>query len=343
VIENAGEGTEDTVSTTLAVYVLAANVEELIFNTAVNAVGTGNALDNSISGNLGNDKLDGAGGNDFIQGAEGNDTLIGGEGVDQLSGGNNNDSLDGGNGGDQLAGGSGDDTLTGGAGNDELDGEAGDDLLIGGAGDDEYTVDSSGDKVQEAANNGIDSIATFISLTLAVNIENAYSVIGGLSVSGNGLNNVMHGSTGGDDILGADGNDTLFGNDGGDALGGGDGNDVIEGGLQADLLGGGAGNDLFLYRLDNIADLAQLGGDTISGFEVGKDTIDLYDLFSDFGIVSADVVGDGYLEFQVVGGDTNIRFDSNGGGNSFVTLVTLDNVTTATLADIILPQGGLPT
>jgi serralysin len=81
-----------------------------------------------------------------------------------------------------------------------------------------------------------------------------------------------------------------------------------------------------------------LGGDVITGFELGKDTIDLYDLFVDFGIDSADPIGEDFLELQVVGGNTNIRFDSDGGGDSFVTLATLQGVTTATLADIIYPQ-----
>ena len=115
---------------------------------------------------------------------------------------------------------------------------------------------------------------------------------------------------------------------------------MIKGGLGVDVLSGGAGNDHFLYTVDAPSDVLTLGGDIITGFEVGKDTIDLYDLFADFGINSADPIGEGFLELQVTGGNTNIRFDSDGsaGGASFVTLATLQGVTTATLADIIYPQ-----
>ena len=49
-------------------------------------------------------------------------------------------------------------------------------------------------------------------------------------------------------------------------------------------MSGAAGNDQFYYAIDRDPDLATLGGDTINGFEVGKDTINLYDLFADFGI-----------------------------------------------------------
>jgi hypothetical protein len=81
----------------------------------------------------------------------------------------------------------------------------------------------------------------------------------------------------------------------------------------------------------------------ITDFEVGKDTIDLYDLFADFGIESTDPIGEGFLELQVTGGHTNIRFDSDGTGGvaSFVTLATLQGVTTASIADIIHPQPDL--
>jgi Ca2+-binding RTX toxin-like protein len=121
-------------------------------------------------------------------------------------------------------------------------------------------------------------------------------------------------------------------------LDGGDGNDVIDGGLGADVLIGGAGNDSFRYTLPNPADLATLGGDIITGFEVGKDTIDLYDLFANFNASGEDPVGEGYLELQVVAGNTFVRFDSDGGGDNFVLLATLLGVTNATLADVIVPS-----
>jgi Ca2+-binding RTX toxin-like protein len=136
---------------------------------------------------------------------------------------------------------------------------------------------------------------------------------------GNGQDNVMHGSEGADTINGAVGND------------------VIEGGLGVDVMSGGTGNDQFYYQIASNPELATLGGDTINGFEVGKDTINLYDLFADFGIESADPLADGFLKFTVSGSDTKVQFDSDGGGDGFVTLATLTGVTGVTLAEVIYP------
>jgi serralysin len=76
VVELSGEGI-DTVSTGLANYTLAANVENLVM-TGTASSGTGNALDNVLKGNALSNRLDGG---------AGNDTLIGGDGVDFLTGG----------------------------------------------------------------------------------------------------------------------------------------------------------------------------------------------------------------------------------------------------------------
>jgi Ca2+-binding RTX toxin-like protein len=246
--------------------------------------------------------------------------------------------LDGQAGNDELFGGGGNDTLIGGAGNDGLNGGIGADIMNGGAGNDFYTVDDEFDQVQELANGGIDTVETIIDFVMAngSNIENLV-LLAGRKGFGNDSNNVITGSGSGDTIQGGKGHDSLFGNNGADGISGGDGNDLIEGGIGVDSLDGGIGNDVFLYRLDNIIDLAPLGGDFISDFEVGKDRIDLLDLFSDFGITSDDPVGDGFLRLFVSGGDTLVQFDSNGGSNSFVTLATLQGVTNATTADLIFP------
>ena len=267
--------------------------------------------------------------------------MLGGDGDDFLVGYEDNDQLDGGNGNDLLSGLSGNDTLKGGAGNDELFGEAGDDLLIGGTGDDTYYVEDGGDVIQEAANGGTDTIRAVVTLTLGANIENANLEVG-VTVTGNALANVVTGSVAEDEIIGAGGNDLLSGGLGNDTLNGGDGDDVIEGGLGDDTMSGGAGNDVFLYRLDNTGDLAQLGEDFISGFEVGKDKIDLYDLFQEFDIFSADPIAEGYLKFEPAGANVILQFDSDGGGDSFVNLASLVGPPNLTLADIIYQQAPLP-
>jgi Ca2+-binding RTX toxin-like protein len=323
VAESANEGQYDKVVTTLAAYVLGANVERLTFNIGTAAaVGTGNALDNAI------------------EGADGNDKLVGQAGLDSLRGNAGDDTLTGGTGNDVLDGGTGKDVLNGGAGNDSLYGREGADVMIGGAGNDSYHVDSTDDVVEELANGGIDIIWTSVSMDLAANIENA-ALEEDLTVNGNDLNNTIYGSSGNEAIAGGKGADMLIGGDGNDKLGGDDGNDVIDGGLGVDTINGGAGNDLFRYVLDDPNELSELGDDVITGFEAGKDKIDLYDLFVDFEIEREDVVGDGFLRLEVNGGNTLLQFDKNGGADSFVTLATLQGVTNVTLADIIYHQGGV--
>ena len=302
VTELAGEGS-DTVYTTLAAYTLGANLENLVFEDfAGTANGIGNASNNAMDGNVFANKLDGQAGNDELFGGGANDTLIGG------------------------------------VGNDGLNGGSGADIMNGGAGNDFYTVDDEFDQVQELASGGIDTVETSIDFVIAngSNIENLV-LLAGRKGFGNDANNVITGSGSGDTIQGGKGHNSLFGNAGADGISGGDGNDLIEGGLGVDSLDGGIGNDVFLYRLDNIIDLAPLGGDFISDFEVGKDRIDLLDLFSDFGIISDDPIGDGFLRLFVSAGDTLVQFDSNGGANGFVTLATLQGVTNATTADLIFP------
>jgi Ca2+-binding RTX toxin-like protein len=221
-----------------------------------------------------------------------------------------------------------------------LNGGQGDDVMIGGAGNDGYGVDAVSDVVQETANGGIDTVYASIDYTLGAHVEHAVATVAGLAITGNDLNNMMQGYDGGFDRLeGGKGADRLFGYGGTDELYGGDGNDVIEGGLGADTMNGGAGNDVFRYTLDNAADLGALGDDTIAGFEVGKDKIDIRDLFEEFD-VGADPIGDGYLKLTVDNGNTLLQFDKDAGGDSFITLATVQGITNLTLSDLIYQQDG---
>jgi Ca2+-binding RTX toxin-like protein len=126
-----------------------------------------------------------------------------------------------------------------------------------------------------------------------------------------------------------------------DVLAGTNNDEQLDGLTGADKMAGGDGNDIFQYRLNNNSDLANLGGDLITGFEAGKDKIDLYDLFEDFNIFPDDAVDSGFLRLQVNGNDTLVQFDQNGSADSFVTLATLQNVANVTLADLIITAGGL--
>ena len=83
VIERSGGGT-DTVETTLASYLLPANVEYLVFTGTGNFAGTGNSLSNRLTGGLDDDTLSGGAGNDILRGGGGRDLLIGGAGTDRF-------------------------------------------------------------------------------------------------------------------------------------------------------------------------------------------------------------------------------------------------------------------
>src|SRR5690242_14899605 len=105
------------------------------------------------------------------------------------------------------------DVLTGTAGPDLIDGQAGADHMSGGTGDDTYVVDDAGDVVTEAANAGIDTIKTSISLAaLAANVEQVVLLgAGNLDATGNALDNVMTGNLAGNTLNGSGGNDVLLG------------------------------------------------------------------------------------------------------------------------------------
>ena len=103
VTEAAGQGI-DTVRTTLATYTLATQVENLGYTGAAAFTGTGNALDNVITGGNAGNKIDGGAGHDKITGGTGADSLIGGVGNDTFIGATGKDTLDGGDGSDVLQG-----------------------------------------------------------------------------------------------------------------------------------------------------------------------------------------------------------------------------------------------
>ncbi|MGH8643952.1 MAG: calcium-binding protein [Gammaproteobacteria bacterium] len=192
-----------------------------------------------IRGSLGNDTLVGTAANDNIAGLAGDDTVSGGAGHDILRGNE---------GADMLNGEAGADTLMGGGGADLLDGGPGGDTLVGGTGDDTYIIDDAGDVVIENADEGVDTVKSSVSYTLAANVENlVLTGTGTLKGTGNALNNA------------------LTGNSAKNFLAGGAGNDVLDGGSTADTLRGGAGDDS--YVVDNTSDVvsekADEGSDTV--------------------------------------------------------------------------------
>ncbi len=216
-----------------------------------NLIGTPN--NDLITGLAGNDKLDGKAGSDNLQGGTGNDTYtidnLGdivtenlNEGTDTVRSyitytlGNNLENLTllggsslSGTGNElnnTLFGNNGNNNLIGGAGNDILDGQAGSDTMQGGLGNDTYSLSSAGDVVTENANEGTDTVKTYLTYTLGNNLENL-TLLGNADIdgTGNSLNNSLTGNNFNNTLSGGDGNDTLNGTIGNDTLIGGNGND----------------------------------------------------------------------------------------------------------------------
>ena len=216
---------------------------------------TGN---DTIYGLAGNDSIDGGGGADRMYGGAGNDTYFidnAGDQAIEANAGNGADeggvdlvnssvsftlgayveslTLTGttfingtGNASDNtLLGNSGNNTLSGGAGNDTLNGGAGADTLVGGAGNDTYVTDG-GDTITEATGEGIDTVQSSVTLTLAAEVENliltgtaAISGTGNAlanAITGNSADNTLDGGAGADAMTGGAGNDTYVVDSSGD-------------------------------------------------------------------------------------------------------------------------------
>ena len=157
----------------------------------------------------------------------------------------------------------GDDTLVGNAGNDLLDGGSGADLMQGGAHDDTYVVDNAGDRVEELASAGTDTVQSSIDYTLTSNVENlVLTGFDDLIGNGNALNNIITGNSGNNTADGRDGNDTVNAGAGMDRISGGNGNDLLNGEAGDDQLFGDAGNDVLNGGIGADTMLGGLGDDT---------------------------------------------------------------------------------
>lgn len=243
---------------------LTAGLEKLVLLGPTGLVGTGNAGANVILGDAGDDVMWGLGGNDALNGAEGNNRLMGGAGLDTLRAGDGNDRLDGGAGGDVVYAGYGNDTLLGGGGRDMLR-------------FDELTG-LSGVTVNLATNK-----ASF------EDQGDTFRIAGFEDLFGSAFADTMTGSALANTLAGGGGADTLFG---------GAGDDTLVGGAQGDVIDGGLGADVFVYIA--MSDSAMGGADTIQGFDIAQDRIDLSmldavpggadDLFS---FIGAQVFGSG--------------------------------------------------
>ncbi len=320
--ESAGAGT-DTLYITVN-YAMGAYLENLVVvgDGAVN--GTGNVLNNVMSGAGGANVLSGGTGADTLNGLGGDDTLNGGNGNDTANGGDGADILDGGNDLDTLNGGNDADTLYGRSGNDTLNGDAGVDTIYGGDGDDIANGGTENDLLDGGNNND--------TLSGGDGDDDLY---------GRQHNDTLNGDGGADDLYGGDGDDTLNGGDGADMLDGGNGVDRLDGGLGNDVLIGGTGADTFVLS-------TAIGGgnvDTITSFNVADDTIELdTSVFTGIGLgalaagafVTGTAAGDGddRIIYNPATGALFYDADGNGAGAA-VQIATLGAGLALTAADFI--------
>ncbi len=202
IVEIANQGT-DTIRPFFS-YTLGLTFERLGIQGSGNFTGTGNTLDNYISGNVGNNVL---------MGLAGNDTLMGGEGIDTLTGGSN---------------------------------------------DDVYYLESISDRVLESANQGTDTVRSFINYILEANVERlGLQGFSNLEGTGNSLANYISGNIG---------RNLLNGQAGNDSLNGGVGDDTLNGGAGNDLLIGDIGDDRFLYSTGAVFTSSAIGVDRLTDF-----------------------------------------------------------------------------
>ncbi|HVO03588.1 MAG TPA: type I secretion C-terminal target domain-containing protein, partial [Candidatus Cybelea sp.] len=152
-----------------------------------------------------------------------------------------------------------------------------------------------------------DLVQSSITYTLGANVEDlTLTGLGAINGTGNVSDNI------------------LTGNDKNNALSGLIGNDTLIGGKGDDSLTGGTGADTFQYLA--LTDRGT-GKEVITDFNKGEgDVLDVHDLFTGGPADVAHAFSDGFLKLDHTGGNTVVSIDVDGGGNNFVTLVTLKGV-----------------
>jgi Ca2+-binding RTX toxin-like protein len=278
-------------------YILPANVENLIGTSTGDQGVRDNALDNQISMGVGNDLIVAdQGGEDVVNGGDGNDFLYFGAAWSS---------------GDQAIGGAGYDTL-GLLGSSVITFDSADLSEIeqisvysgtfDGSGSFNYSLTMHNSNVA----SGKTLLVTAMSLTAtegltfngAAELDGAFTVLGGAGI---------------DSITGGAGKDYLAGEAGTDVLAGGDGNDVLIGGAGADQLTGGGGRDSFRYTSTDDSN-RDTGVDLITDFgNVPGERIDLSAIDANSllgGNQAFSFIGD--AAFSSTAGQLRIMKDSNG-------------------------------
>jgi trimeric autotransporter adhesin len=295
----------------------------------------GEAGDDLLEGGPGYDALYGGSGNDIYRVADGGDTIYEnpGEGIDTLEAvsygslganveigvitGTDGGSLGGSDDDNILRGNVGADALSGNGGNDHLDGGAGDDTMTGGLGDDTYVSDSLSDVITENANEGIDTIESSVTRTLANHLENL-TLTGGAAINGTGnsLANVLVGNLA---------------------------SNTLSGGTAADTMLGGGGNDT--YIVDNTGDMvvesANEGVDAVQSSVTATLAVNVEDLT----LTGASAInGSGNASNnRIVGNGANNTLDGGGGDDTMIGGAGNDTYVVDSSADVVVESAGAGT
>ena len=345
-VELANEGI-DSVETTLGLFRLGTNFENLTNIGAGAFTGLGNTLDNRMVGGGGADSLFGYEGNDYLEGGSGAaNTLIGGLGDDTYRVSAVGDSLveQAGEGHDtvmasvnvtlrdnfedlrfigsagfvgtgnglanSIRGDSGRDTLIGMGGDDALEGLAGDDRLRGGLGAD--ILHGGG---------GVD-IADYSDALASITISNGVISSSDVNVTSDTLISIEGyiGSAFNDTLLGGAGVDIFDGDLGSDVLAGYGGNDILAGGSgAANTLIGGLGDDV--YRVSAVGDsLVEYAGEGRDRVETTLNAYTLRDHIEDLRYTGAGAfTGTGNAAANVIeGGAGNDVLIGRGGDDTLL-------------------------
>ncbi|GGY57381.1 calcium-binding protein [Pseudoduganella albidiflava] len=232
----------------------------------------------------------------------------------------------------QLTGTAQADQVNGGTGNDTLDGGAGIDTLAGGTGNDTYVIDVAGDRINELADQGVDTVhanltvrgATYV---LADNVEHAIvTSTAAVNLTGNGLANQLTGNAAANTLIGGAGDDTL------------------DGAAGADRLDGGAGDDTYTVDTsgDKVIELVDGGRDTVlSKSAVLTLAVNVEDLRYT-GTQKATLTGNA-SDNEIVNGNGGGRLSGMAGDDTLVGGTGADSLVGADGDDVLQAGGGADT
>ncbi|MEA1649976.1 hypothetical protein UAJ10_13275 [Nitrospirillum sp. BR 11164] len=240
-----------------------------------------------------------------------------------------------------------DGSTTGTAGDDTIQGSIFADSLYGGAGND-YLADSAGGNDQMFGQDGDDtlSVTRYGSMLTSTVLMDGGLGNDSLTFDGSGRSSGLDTVT----MTGGAGNDALTVKGAAQAtLDGGDGADVLSASGGVATLDGGAGDDSVTVDMASGTYTVTLGdgADTISAatalnvynpsttinvtdFQVGTDHLALSAMLGQVlsgWVNTTNPFDGGYLQLKQSGSDTLLQIDTNGGGDNWSTLMTLQNTT----------------